>query len=53
VNLFKICPVVNVPGGNIYEEEIDNMFIIRAVYKGRIFSKIVHHKSTEETWNML
>ena len=40
-------------GGKIHEEEIYNMSIIRAVYKGRIFSKFVHHKSTEETWNIL
>ena len=50
--LFKICPAVNTPYvGKIYEEEFNNMFIIRAVHKGRIFSKFVHHKSTEETWN--
>ena len=36
--------------GKIYEEEFDDMFIIRAVHKGSIFSKFVHHKSTEETW---
>lgn len=40
--------------GEIYEEKIDNIFIIRGVHKGRIFSKfILHHKSSKEIWNIL